>query len=374
MVTPDKILRARILIVEDDRTSLRLIKAILKDAGFKNIRVMSNAKGIVETYSRFQPDLLILDLNLPGIDGFEAMKRLKAIDPEDYLPILVISGENEENVHLSALNAGAKDFLSKPYDRSKVLLRSRNLIEVRLLHCEVKDKNKELERMVRERTKELRDSRIDVLRRLSSAAEFRDTETGQHIIRMSRYAVALARKLGMKESECELLLNASPLHDVGKIAIPDRILIKPGALTPEEWEVMKTHAVVGGRLLSGGDSAFLRMAEAIALTHHERWDGAGYPRGLRGEEIPLVGRICAVCDVFDALTSQRPYKKPWPFEEAIKEIKRLSGSYFDPKVVEAFLEIVQELRSISNEVETMDSAAKPADFFGLSDNSIDVVL
>ncbi|NTV28518.1 MAG: response regulator [Candidatus Omnitrophica bacterium] len=373
MVTPDSILHARILIVEDDRVSSNLIKAILKEAGFRNIRSMLNAKKVVDVYTSYKPDLMVLDLNLPDLDGFEVMRRLKALDPEDYLPILVISGDADEHVHLRALTAGAKDFLGKPYERAKVLLRARNLIETRLLHCEIKNKNKELELLVEARTKELRDSRIDVIRRLGYAAEYRDTETGKHIIRMSRYAAALAHKLGMKESDCELLLTTSPLHDVGKIAIPDRILLKAGPLTPEEWEVMKTHTEIGARLLSGGDSAFLRMAEAIALTHHERWDGKGYPRGLRGEEIPLVGRICAVCDVLDALTSERPYKKAWSFDEAAKEIKRLSGSHFDPAVVTAFFEIFPQLRSIAKEVEVQTMEADQIELRGSGEDAIDAV-
>lgn len=374
MVTPDKILRAKILIVEDDRLSLSLIKSILKEAGFRNVRSMANAKRIVDVFSSFKPDLLILDLNLPGVDGFEAMRRLKAIDPEDYLPVLIISGEADEHVHLRALTAGAKDFLGKPYERSKVLLRARNLIETHLLHNEIKDKNKELERLVEARTKELRDSRIDVIRRLGYAAEYRDTETGQHIIRMSRYAAALAKELGMKETDCELLLTTSPLHDVGKIAIPDRVLLKPGPLTPEEWEVMKTHTEIGGRLLSGGDSAFLRMAEAIALTHHERWDGGGYPRSLHGENIPMVGRICAVCDVLDALTSERPYKKAWPFEDAAREIKRMSGTYFDPRVAAAFFDIIPQFRSIAKEVEAAEREAQKIELRGQGISEIDSVL
>lgn len=353
MVQSDAVLRAKILIVEDDRMSLRLIRSILEEAGFFNLRFSASASKLTETYMQYRPDLLILDLNLPDVDGFEAMRRLRVADPDDYLPILVISSETEDHVHLRALSAGAKDFLSKPYDRSKVLLRSRNLIEVRLLHEEVKNKNRDLESMVAARTKELRDSRIDVIRRLGSAAEYRDKETGQHILRMSRYAAALAKAMGMSEDETDLVLTTSPLHDIGKIAIPDRILLKPGPLSTEEWEVMKTHADIGGRLLSGGDSAFLLMAEAIARSHHERWDGQGYPDKLRQEEIPLVGRICSVCDVFDALTSERPYKDPWTFEDAVKEIKRLRGSSFDPAVVDAFVEILPEIGLIFGDVEKM---------------------
>jgi putative two-component system response regulator len=353
MLRPEAIAKANILIVEDDPLSSKLLTQILCNDGFKNVRSLDNADNLCQVYKEYAPDLLILDLGLPGIDGFEAMKRLQPLEKDDYLPILVITAEEDEKIHLRALAAGAKDFLTKPYDRAKVILRSRNLIQVRLLHREIQTKNRDLEKIVGERTRELKDSRIDVIRRLGFASEYRDNETGMHIMRMSRYAAELARALGMSAEDCELVLTTSPLHDVGKIAIPDRILLKPGPLTPDEWEIMKTHAEIGGRLLSGGSSAFLSMAEMIALTHHERWDGSGYPRGLKGEDIPLVGRICSVCDVFDALTSERPYKKAWSFEDAIKEIARLSGASFDPKVVEVFLSLIPQMRQIYQDVDQL---------------------
>lgn len=218
--------------------------------------------------------------------------------------------------------------------------------ELRRLHQAVRHQNRFLEEKVRERTKELQDSRLEVIHRLGRAAEYRDNDTGLHTIRMSRYAAALGRAAGMTEAECELLLHASPLHDVGKIAIPDRILLKPGKLDPDEWEVMKTHAAIGAELLAGSRSELMQMAETIALTHHEKWDGSGYPRGLKGEEIPLVGRICALCDVFDALTSERPYKKAWSVPEAMAEIERGSGTHFDPRLVELFKQILPEIMEI----------------------------
>lgn len=353
MISAEAILNARILIVEDDRVSRKLLAGILASAGFLNIRMMPNASRIHAIYSRFQPHLLILDLNLPGMDGFKVMQHLRETHPDDYLPVLVISAEDEARVHLRALAAGAKDFLSKPYDRPKVLLRCRNLIEVRLLYKELHAKNNELETRIRERTKELRDSRLDVIRRLGYAAECRDSDTGHHIVRMSRYCACLARAMGMTDEECELVLASTPLHDIGKIAVPDRILLKPGALTPEEWGVMKTHAWIGGEILSGGDSPFLKMAETITRTHHERWDGSGYPLGLKGREIPMVGRICAVCDVFDALTSERPYKKAWSVEDAVKEIRKMSGMHFDPDVVEVFIAILPEIRAIKRDVDIL---------------------
>ncbi|MBF0618840.1 MAG: response regulator [Candidatus Omnitrophica bacterium] len=353
MLTSEQILNAKILIVEDDKLSRLLLKNILSSAGFKNIRALPNATRILRIYASYKPDLLVLDLSLPKVDGFRVLQQLKEQNPDDYLPVLVISQEMDDGVHLRTLAAGAKDFLSKPYDRPKVILRAKNLIEVRLLHNEVRDKNKDLEKVIRSRTQELRDTRLDVIRRLGYAAECRDSDTGQHIVRMSRYCAALAKAMGMNDEECDLVLTTSPLHDIGKIAIPDSVLLKPGQLTAEEWQVMKTHADIGGELLSGSDSTFLRMAETIARTHHERWDGSGYPRGLKGEDIPLVGRICAVCDVFDALTSDRPYKKAWSAEDALKEIRRLSGTHFDPRIVQVFFDILPDIRSIRREIETL---------------------
>jgi putative two-component system response regulator len=358
MISPEAILNARILIVEDDKMSRKILTSILLSSGFMNVRAIPNAKRIRVIYKMFKPDLLVLDLNMPGVDGFQVMQQLKDDHPDDYLPILVISADHEERVHLRALASGAKDFLNKPYDRPKVILRARNLIEVRLLYRELWGKNDELEQKVRERTKELRNSRLDVIRRLGYAAECRDNETGEHIVRMSRYCAVLARAMGMNDEQCDLVMATTPLHDVGKIAIPDAILLKPGPLTPEEWVVMKSHPTIGGEILSGGDSPFLKMAETIARFHHERWDGTGYPDKIKGEDIPLVARICSVCDVFDALTSDRPYKKAWSVDDAVKEIRKMSGANFDPAVVDAFMAVLPEVRAIKSEVDARANESK----------------
>ncbi len=353
MIKFDQILNARIIIVEDDKVSRRLLEDILRSSGFVHVKSFHDAETVVKGYKVLAPDLLILDLNLPKMSGFEVMQRLKTQDPDGFLPILVITADLDDSVHLRALSSGAKDFLNKPYERSKVLLRCRNLIETKLLHRELTRRNVDLEKVVSERTQELEKTRLDVIRRLGFAAEYRDTDTGVHIVRMSRYCEALAGAMGMSDEECELVLNTSPLHDVGKIAIPDSILLKTGKLDPEEWEVMKRHAEIGAAILSGGDSEFLKMAETIARTHHERWDGKGYPRGLKAEDIPLVGRICAVCDVFDALTSERPYKKAWSVDAALKEIRNLSGTAFDPRIVEAFVSILSKIKKIKEEAERL---------------------
>ncbi len=333
----EAVLNARILIVDDQASSIILLESILKKTGFKNIVSLSDSRIAIDTYNKIHPDLLILDLNMPYVDGFEIMAKLKEIEEDAYLPIVVLSGEEHKDIQIRALDSGAKDFINKPYDRVEVIVRIKNLIEVRLLHNQIKGQNKTLEEKVKIRTEELYQAQLDLIQKLSLAVEWRDSETGLHTTRMSNYAYLLAQKANLSAEECDLIAIASPLHDIGKIGIPDRILLKPGKLVPEEWNIMKTHTTIGGQLLSGSDSKFLQMGKEIALSHHEKWDGSGYPRGLKGEDIPITGRICGISDVFDALTSVRPYKAAWPVEQAIEEIRKCGGSHFDPVLTEIFL-------------------------------------
>ena len=349
MLPDEKILHAKILIVDDDHLNIRILEKILKEAGYFQILSTTQGQETIKIYNDFQPDLLILDLHMPQMDGFQVMTQLSLKETGDYLPILVITADEEEKVRFNALQSGAKDFLNKPFEKVEVLLRSRNLIEVRMLYNQIRNHNVSLEQQIKEQIKEIEHSRIDVIHRLALAAEFRDTDTGKHIVRMSRYAACLAKALGKTPAECELILTTSPLHDVGKIAIPDHILLKPGKLEPHEFEVMKTHTTIGAKMLTASESAFLKLAETIALTHHEKWDGTGYPQGLKEGNIPFVGRICCVCDVFDALVSDRPYKKAWIVEDAIAEIQKGKGKHFDPKVVEAFMDIRAQIIRIKEQ-------------------------
>ena len=335
-----RILEARVLIVDDEKPNVLLLEKMLKNAGYSSVRSTTDPREVPDIYREFRPDLVLLDLKMPHLDGFEVMRRLGEIEPDSYLPVLVLTAQPDRETRLHALEAGAKDFLAKPFDMVEALTRIRNMLEVRLLHDAMRDHNEVLEEKVRERTQEIQVTQLDTVNRLASVAEYRDDETGAHIARVSRLCALLGRACGMSESECEVLLNASKMHDLGKVKIPDRILLKPAKLEPDEWEVMKTHAAVGAELLSESRSGLIRVAETIALTHHERWDGSGYPNGLKGEEIPLVGRICALCDVFDALISERPYKRALPVEEARAEIERSSGTHFDPNLVALFLEIL----------------------------------
>lgn len=346
MIREEDILRAKILVVDDQEVSIRLITEILTKAGYTNIISTTNPLEVKSLYLALNPDLLILDLYMPELDGIQVMNQLKSLGDDSYLPIIVISTEENQEVRFLALQSGAKDFLQKPYDRVEALIRIRNLIEVRMLHSEILNQNKLLEDKVRERTQELSDTQLDVIQRLARAVEYRDSETGMHIIRMSHYAACLASKIGLTMQECEMILKASPLHDIGKIAIPDSILRKKGVLTPEEWEIMKSHTTIGEKLLSGSGSPLLNIAKEIALTHHEKWDGSGYPHGLKTDRIPLVGRICCISDVFDALTTERPYKSAWSFEKAMDEILRRSGTHFDPFLAKSFLEISAQVKHI----------------------------
>jgi putative two-component system response regulator len=345
MISDEKIFAAKILAIDDNILNIQILKKILSNAGFINISSTTDPTQAVAIYKELEPDLVLLDLNMPKMDGFAVMVQLSLLNPDDYLPLLILTAE-DESVRFKALHGGAKDFLHKPYERLDVILKSRNIIEVRLLYNQIKNHNAALDQQINERIKEIRDTRLDVIQRLAIAAELRDAGTGKHIYRMSRYCQLLALAVGFSKEQGELLLTTSALHDIGKIAIPDTILLKPSSLTTHEFEIIKTHTILGARMLSGSDSVFLKMAETIALNHHEKWDGRGYPHGLRGDEIPLVGRICAIADVFDALSSTRPYKEAWSFERTMTEINNLKGTHFDPKLAEAFMDKTKDIKEV----------------------------
>jgi len=340
-------LSSKILLIDDEPLNIKLLEKYLKQTGYKNILSTQNSAIAVELYSQYQPDLVLLDLNMPTMDGFQILECLQRIETKSYVPVMVLTANTDDESRLRALEAGAKDFINKPFSKIEVMTRIRNMLEVRVAHKKLQQQNKILEQKVNERTQELRDSQLEIVQRLGLASEYRDNETGQHIIRMSYYSKVLAEHIGLSPKECELILNASPMHDIGKLGIPDAILLKPGKLTKEEFTVMQTHASIGSRLLEDARSPIVELARIIAMSHHEKWDGSGYPKGLKGEEIPLVGRIVAITDVFDALTSIRPYKPAWSIEDAIAEIKRSSGTHFDPEIVKHFIEALPEIIEIS---------------------------
>ena len=335
----DQYLRtAKVLLVDDEPDTINVLEKVLSSWGYFSIESTTDARQVPTRYMQFAPDAIVLDLMMPHMDGFQVMEKLRPLISEgDYLPILMLTANITPQAKRKALSTGAKDFLTKPFDSAELCLRVCNMLEVRFFHLQTKSQNRVLEEKVRERTQMLEQSQIETLERLARAAELRDDNTGRHISRVGRNSVLLAQALHLPRHRIEFIRRTAPLHDIGKIGIPDGILLKPGRLTPDEFDSMKTHTTIGATVLEGSQSALAQLAERIALTHHERWDGTGYPRGLKGEEIPIEGRILAIVDAFDALTHERPYKRAWTVEEAIAEIKSQSGRQFDPAVVEAFL-------------------------------------
>jgi putative two-component system response regulator len=335
-MSPQTVRTECILIVDDEPVNLKLLDKMLRGQGYQNLELVEDPREVIERYKTARPDLILLDINMPHLDGYQVMEQLKALNDDLLPPIVILTAQHGKDYLLRALSAGARDFLTKPFDRNELLMRVRNLLDVQLAHRLLHDQKAVLETMVRTRTEELQRTRLQIVQRLGMAAEYRDEETGSHILRMSHICALLARASGWSEADCDLILNASPMHDIGKIGIPDAILLKPGKFEPHEWEIMKTHAAIGSKLLDGDDSELMHMAREIALCHHEKWDGSGYPNGLAGEAIPQPGRIAALADVFDALTSERPYKKSWPIDAAMAYIEGNSGRHFDPALVEIF--------------------------------------
>ncbi len=346
-----------ILIVDDEPVNLKLLDKMLRMQGYTNLILVDDPRDVLDLYLEWHPDLILLDINMPHLDGFQVMEQLRGLNDPILPPIVVLTAQQGKDYLLRALASGARDFLTKPFDRTELLMRVRNLLDAHLAHRFLHDQTATLEAMVRIRTEELRRTRLEVVQRLGKAAEYRDEETGNHILRMSHTCALLARSLGWSEAECELMLNASPMHDIGKIGIPDAILLKPGKFEPDEWEIMKSHAIIGAKLLEGDDSDLMRMAREIALTHHEKWDGSGYPNGLAGEAIPQAGRIAAIADVFDALTSARPYKTAWTVEAAVDMLREQRGRHFDPELVDVFIEELPRILAIRQRFADQDHGA-----------------
>lgn len=328
------------MVVDDEPANVRLLERMLESWGCPTVYSTTNPREAVPFYLEFQPDLIILDLAMPGLDGFGVMQLLRPLIPAGtYMPVLILTADTTQPTKLRALSVGAKDFLTKPFDEVELSLRVTNLVESRFLHLKMANQNRTLDEKVRERTRALQQSVIETAECLAIAGEFRDDDTGTHTQRVGQTAVQLAQALGIAAPLVELIGRAAPLHDIGKIGIPDAILLKPSKLTPEEFERMKEHTSIGARILARHHTTLLRLASNIAMTHHEHWDGGGYPKGLVGRDIPIEGLIVAVADVFDALTHRRPYKEAWSFERAVAEIKNQSGRMFSPAVVEAFCKV-----------------------------------
>ncbi|PJZ24636.1 two-component system response regulator [Leptospira hartskeerlii] len=317
--------RPKILIVDDEAANLQVLKQILQE----DYRLFFAKDGIkaVELAISEKPNLILLDVMMPGMTGHETCKKLRNDPSTSRIPVIFVTAMAEEEDEADGFEAGAVDYITKPV--SPAIVKARVKTHLSLV-----------------RNDELKETRLQIIQRLGLAAEYKDNETGLHVIRMSHYSKTLAKALGHSEDTAEKILHASPMHDIGKIGIPDSILQKPGKLDPEEWEIMKTHPTIGAEIIGDHDSALLQMAKSIALNHHEKWDGSGYPNGIKGDTIPVEARIVTIADVFDALTTERPYKKAWSIEDAVNHIRKGAGSHFDPGLVPIFLNLMPELLEI----------------------------
>lgn len=332
---------AKILAIDDDVTSLKLVARTLSNAGCPYTYAVSEPASVLDAFRDVKPDLVLLDLNMPSIDGYQLLAMMNGeMDREGAVPIVVLTGDSAEESRRRALELGASDVVIKGCDELELVLRVRNNLRTSLVLRQVVRQKAWLEELVQQRTEELRLARREVLERLATAAEYRDDHTGAHTRRVGLLCTAIAEQLGQPQNYCKTIGAAALLHDLGKIGVPDAILLKPDKLSDSEYELIKEHTTIAADILQGCNEPLLVMAREIAITHHERWDGQGYPHGLRGGDIPLCGRIAAVADVFDAMTSTRPYKEAVTVEEARAQIARESGTHFDPMVVEAFLKIV----------------------------------
>ena len=340
-----------ILLVDDIKTNIDILFETLVDE--YDISVALDGLTAIKYAEEEGPDLILLDIMMPGMDGYEVCRHLKANYSTRNIPIIFITAMSEIEDESMGFEAGAVDFITKPISPSVVRARVRT-------HLALYDQNRVLEEKIRKRTKELLSTRLEIIRCLGRAAEYKDYTTGLHIVRMSYYSRLIGLQAGVNEEYADLLLNAAPMHDVGKIGIPDEILCKGGKLTGEEWEIMKTHTLIGAEILGQPTSDPLRLAKIIALSHHEKWNGEGYPYGLSGKDIPFEGRIVSLADVFDALTSERPYKKPWPVDEAVSFIRNKSGVLFDPELVEAFNQVLPLIMEIYHRYsDESESKSKP---------------
>ena len=331
--------QAEILVVDDDSRNRQVISTLLEAEGYKTVEAASGQAAMAQITHR-APDLVLLDIMMPEMDGFEVARRIKQDPATESIPIIMITALEDSNSKLQALNLGAAEFLTKPVNRAELWVRVRNLLRIKEYGDFLKRHNLILEEQVAQRTAELQKSYVQTLKVLGVAAEYRDEETGRHIQRIAEYSQLLAEQMGLGSEYCKTIYHASPMHDIGKIGIPDAVLLKQGPLDEREWPIMKMHCEIGARILKHGESPYLGMALDIALSHHERWDGSGYPRGLAGEDIPLAARIMTITDVYDALRSRRPYKLALPHEKALEIILKGDGrthpGHFDPAVLDAF--------------------------------------
>ncbi len=354
-----------ILVVDDEERNLRLIEAMLLPMGYE-IAIAQNGEEALQKVDECFPDVILLDIMMPLMDGYEVARRIKKNPHTRIIPVVMVTNLGDVKDRVKAIEAGADDFLSKPVEKVELKARVSSLVKVKAYNDHMRTYQEKLESEVNKRTDQLRvalkkikQASHETIYRLCRAAEYKDDNTAGHIHRVSNYAALVAAKLGLRKKTTESILLAAPMHDIGKIGVPDHILQKPGKLTPDEWEIMKMHTLYGSKILEGSHVGYIRFAEVIALTHHEKWDGSGYPFGIKGDKIPLVGRIMAIADVFDALTSRRPYKKAFSVEKSFEIINQGRGTHFDPDIVDAFFSITGQILEVKEkytdeEVHIMD--------------------
>lgn len=343
----------RICVVEDEGITLNVIVAVLRAVAEYQVEGFSDPKSAMARCDEVTFDVVLVDYRMGDMNGIDCVRLLRSTREYQHVPIVMLTADHDRELRLAAVSAGATDFLNKPFDPEELRVRVKNLASLRQAQLSLADRARHLDEEIKQATRKLVQREEELIWRLARAIEVRDGNTGEHISRVATVSAILARHLGMDEEFCRILYLASPLHDTGKIGIPDAILNKPGSLTEEERDIIKTHTDIGGRILENGDSELIKVAQEIALTHHEKWDGTGYGRGLAGDDIPISGRIVAVADVLDALCTDRPYKKGWSFEEARSEIHRQSGKHFDPDLVFA----LETARSEIEEIYTNTSSA-----------------
>lgn len=339
----------KILMVDDDELVSEVIGAVLQSHGYRFESAPDGHQGLQKARN-LHPDLIFLDISMPGMDGFQTCRNLKEDPATRGIPVVMLTAYADRESRIKALEAGASDFLAKPVDNTELVVRAANLLKAKRYQDSLEEQGRLLEQQVQERTRQLKESLLDTVQRLTLASEYRDVDSYVHVKRISYYTGLVLKCLGITGEEADVMFYASPMHDIGKVGIPDAILLKPGVLTDEEFEIMKTHTTIGARILRGSSSPYLKSAERFALYHHERWDGTGYPQGLKGEAIPIEGRIMNLIDQYDALRSKRPYKPPFEHERAVAILTegghRTNPVHFDPRILAIFKENAEEFRQI----------------------------
>jgi two-component system response regulator RpfG len=350
--------RNTVMVVDDQSTGRAILEQVVRSLD-ERVAVEGFARPVdaVVWATRHVADLVLVDYMMPDMDGIEFVKRLRALPGYEHVPMVMVTVHDDRKVRYAALDAGITDFLTKPVDARECLARCRNLLTLRRQQLALEDRRRLLEHMVEDATREVREREKETLLRLARAGEFRDEETGYHLIRMARYSRLIAAAIGLDRDEAETVELAAPLHDIGKIGIPDQILLKPAKLDDAEWQVMRRHPLIGHEILKGSASKYVRMGALIALGHHEKFDGTGYPNGLVADHIPLCARIVAVADVYDALTSPRPYKPAWPAERAFQYLAAQRGRHFDPRLVDAFISLRREITEFQSQWQDPGPAA-----------------